>query len=456
MPAFATTTSMPPVCSAVDSMAVSSAAGSVTSASNHSESGPQSAATVASSSGSSPISATRAPRWAARRAASAPIPRAAPVIRTVLPCSGYFAAAIARSLTCDGVRVKAPTGEVVIVVLIAVLLVAGFVLGGTGSSSGGGGTAGARAAAAKVAPIARRVETIRGLRFKHLPKPLIVSPAQTRADSLRDLDKHTTAAERRAATQVLELLGLLKPGVDLRAIEGDVAGEQVAGYYDTRRKRLAIVAGAGTADDVTSEITLAHELDHALDDQRFGVKDIVSAGADDYSSAYTALLEGIATSVMDQYARRYIDPGRALSSAFARAGPALAATKKTPPYLLSSILFSYTAGEKFVNELRRVGHGWKLVNYALGSRPPRSTEQVIHPEKYFVDERPVAVPVSGLSAVLPRGWRRVTGGTVGEFDTDQVLKLGVDSAAAGDAAAGWGGGSYVLWSGGSSRSTLVL
>src|SRR3954469_16829527 len=473
MPALATTTSIPPACSAVVSIAVSSAARWVTSASNQSESGPQSAATAASSSGSSPISATRAPRWAARRAASAPIPRAAPVIRTILPCSGYFAAAIARSLTCDGVRVKAPTGEVVIVGLIAVLLVAGFVLGGTGSSSGGGGTAGwggagaagARAAAAKVAPIARRVERIRGLRFKHLPKPLIVSAAQTLADSLRDLDRHSTPTERRSAAQVLELLGLLKPGVDLRAVEGDVAGEQVAGYYDTRRKRLAIVAGAGAADDVTSEITLAHELDHALDDQRIGVRDLGSTGADDYASAYTALVEGIATSVMDQYARRYIDPSRALSSAFASAGPALASTNKIPPYLLSSILFSYTSGEKFVNELRRVGHGWKLVNYALRKRPPRSTEQVIHPEKYFVDERPAPVPVSGLRALLPRGWKRVAGGMVGEFDTDQLLKLAVPAGEAGDAAAGWGGGSYVLWNApGSascvapcrSRSTLVL
>src|SRR3954468_19944262 len=457
MPALATTTSIPPACSAVVSIAVSSAARSVTSASNQSESGPQSAPPAASSSGSSPIRATRAPRWAARRAASAPIPRAAPVIRTVLPCSGYFAAAIARSLTCDGVRVKAPTGEVVIVGLIAVLLVAGFVLGGTGSSSGGGGTAGARAAAAKVAPIARRVERIRGLRFKHLPKPLIVSAAQTRADSLRDLDRHSTPAERRSAEQVLELLGLLKPGVDLRAVEGDVAGEQVAGYYDTRRKRLAIVAGAGAADDVTSEITLAHELDHALDDQRIGVRDLGSAGADDYASAYTALVEGVATSVMDQYARRYIDPTRALSSAFATAGPALASTKKIPPYLLASILFSYTAGEKFVNELRRVGHGGKLVNYALRSRPPRSTEQVIHPEKYFVDQRPVAVPVSGVRALLARGWKRVAGGTVGEFDTDQILKLSVPAAVASDAAAGWGGGSYTLWSGrGEKQNALVL
>jgi hypothetical protein len=234
--------------------------------------------------------------------------------------------------------------------------------------------------------------------------------------------------------------------VDLRAIQGDVAGEQVAGYYDTKRKRLAIVAGAGAANDVTSEITLAHELDHALDDQTIGLKDVASTGADDAASAYTALVEGVATSVMGEYARRYIDTGRAFSSALSSAGPALASTKNVPPYLLASLLFSYTSGERFVNRLREAAHSWKLVNYALRARPPRTTEQIIHPEKYFVDERAVPVAGSGLGALLPKGWRRAARGTVGEFDTDQLLKLGASDAVAGDAAAGWGGGAYVLWS----------
>jgi hypothetical protein len=309
-------------------------------------------------------------------------------------------------------------------------------------------------------PVGRVIGLVLGLRFKRLPKPLIVTAARTRADALRELDRHSSAVERRTAAQVLELLGLLKPGIDLRAIEGDVAGEQVAGYYDTRRKRLAIVAGSAAADDVASEITLAHELDHALDDQRIGIHDVTSTGADDAATAYDALVEGLATAVMDEYARRFIDPGAALRSAFAAAGPSAAATKKIPPYLLSSILFSYLSGEKFVNRLRSVAHGWKLVNYALRARPPRSTEQVIHPEKYLVDERAVPVAASGLRAFLPRGWKPLARGTVGEFDTDQLLKLGSVDGVAGDAAAGWGGGSYVLWGArgatGRKHSVLVL
>jgi hypothetical protein len=334
----------------------------------------------------------------------------------------------------------------VILAALVALVVGGLAFGGgKKSSSGTDQTAGAKAAAARVAPIARRVETIRALRFKHLPKPLIVTSAQTRRDSLADIDRSGSAADRREAAQVLELLGLLQPGTDLRKVAGEISGGQVAGYYDTRRKRLAIVAGPGAGSGVLSEITLAHELDHALEDQRLGLKDQASSGADDAVSAYTALVEGSATSVMDDYTRRFIDPGAALGSAFSALGPSAASTKSIPPYLMASLLFSYVSGEKFVNRLRDIAHGWKLVNYALQKRTPVSTEQVIHPEKYLVNERPVAVRLRGAPRSVPSGWRRQTGGTIGEFDTDQLLKLGVADVPAGDAAAGWGGGRYELW-----------
>jgi hypothetical protein len=294
-----------------------------------------------------------------------------------------------------------------------------------------------------------------------------VSPAGTRREALADLDRTNPPAERRVNAQVLELLGLVEPGTDLRRVAGDVSGEQVAGYYDTRRKRLAVVSGPGASSGVLSEITLAHELDHALDDQRLGLRDESSTGADDAVSAYSALVEGTATAVMDDYARRFIDPSKALGSAFAALGPSAKASESVPPYVQSSLLFSYLVGERFVNRLRSVAHGWKLVNYALTARPPASTEQVIHPDKYLVGERAVQVRfASRFRSLLPRWWKRRAAGTIGEFDTDQLLKLGVPDGAAGDAAAGWGGGRYEMWgpAGGAdscaapcrSRAALVL
>jgi hypothetical protein len=340
-------------------------------------------------------------------------------------------------------RDKASSPEAVIVVLLVLLVVLGVAFGsGSSSSAGGGDAAGAEAAAARVTPIARRVETIRGLRFKELPKPEIVPPSQARRDALADVDSGDSA-EISAAERTGELLGLLPAGTDLREVTGGIYDEQVLGYYDPHRKRLAIVAGSAAADDVGSEMTLAHELDHALDDQHFDLDRDPPLGTDDASLAFSALVEGTATSVMTDYSTRFISPGASLGSAFSSLLSGAGDTSGIPPYLLKSLLFTYLSGQQFVERLRAVGGDWKLVNYAFGKRPPRSTEQVIHPEKYIVDERPVAVS-------LPRfpGLRTVASGTFGEFDTDQLLRLAVDGAGATEASAGWGGGRYELLSGG--------
>src|SRR3954447_26955805 len=99
------------------------------------------------------------------------------------------------------------------------------------------------AEAASVSTIASRVEVLRGLQFRSRPVPQRVSPAQARREGLEDLDRSYPEARRRADEEVLKLLGLIEPDVDLRSISASVFGEGVAGYYDPRSKRLRIVSG---------------------------------------------------------------------------------------------------------------------------------------------------------------------------------------------------------------------
>jgi hypothetical protein len=47
--------------------------------------------------------------------------------------------------------------------------------------------------------------------------------------------------------------------------------------------------------------------------------------------------------------------------------------------------------------------------------------------------------------LLGREWRRVLSGSLGEFDTRQLLQLGTDTPHANGVAAAWRGGSYELW-----------
>src|SRR3954453_2757753 len=321
------------------------------------------------------------------------------------------------------------TPFIVSFVLLAVLLVAGFAF------DSGGGPAAKRAKAAPATPIStieRRVEQIRDLRFRSLPRPQTVSPAQAKRDGLEDLDRTYTAARRHDDEEVLKLLGLLKPGVDLRKGSGTVFGQGVAGYYDPRTKRLRIVSGAQTRNRVLNEITLAHELTHALEDQHFKL-DLESSSSDDAGLAHLALVEGSATTVMFTYAQRHFSPEQTLGGLLSSLGQD---TGDLPPFVEAQLVFPYVQGKAFVQSLYETGGGtWSLVNSAYRFRPPASTEQILHPDKYLRVEQPDRV----VLRVRPgAGWRRVRAGTWGEWATGQLLGNA-------DAAVGWGGDRYELW-----------
>ena len=69
------------------------------------------------------------------------------------------------------------------------------------------------------------------------------APQQARREGLEDLDRSYPESRRKADEEVLKLLGLIEPDVDLRSISASIFGEGVAGYYDPRSKRLRIVSG---------------------------------------------------------------------------------------------------------------------------------------------------------------------------------------------------------------------
>jgi hypothetical protein len=298
--------------------------------------------------------------------------------------------------------------------------------------------------------VARRVEAIRGLRFRSIPRGREVTPAQAARAGLADFDRSYPPARRRMDQALLERLNLLPPGDDLRREIGSVFRDQVGGYYDPRTKGLALVQGGVTAGAL-GDVVLAHELNHALEDQRFGLRDNGSAAAiDDGSLADTALVEGSATAVMFAYAQRFLDPARALGDLL----PALqssAAGSGLPRYLEDSLTWPYEGGQAFVNRLYARLHGWALVNYALRRRRPASTEQVLHPDKYLADERPLPVaPPPGPGA----GWRLDEQGTLGEWDTRELLRV-ANTSGTDAAAAGWGGGRYALWSRGAAHAVAL-
>jgi len=91
--------------------------------------------------------------------------------------------------------------------------------------------------------------------------------------------------------------------------------------------------------------------------------------------------------------------------------------------------------------------GWEAVSAAYKSLP-KSTEQVMHQEKYAANELPQKVSVRDVSATLGRGWRMADNDVQGEWGCYILLDELLQSAdVSRRAAAGWGGDRYALFTG---------
>ncbi|HEY6463814.1 MAG TPA: hypothetical protein VIY73_26775, partial [Polyangiaceae bacterium] len=106
---------------------------------------------------------------------------------------------------------------------------------------------------------------------------------------------------------------------------------------------------------------------------------------------------------------------------------------EAPPIVQRIAVFPYREGAAFVSDLYRAG-GLGLVDRAFAD-PPRSTEQVLHPEKYLAGDRPVPVP----APVAPEGWTTQSSQVVGELGTGVWLGECMAREAGAEHARGWGG-----------------
>jgi hypothetical protein len=302
----------------------------------------------------------------------------------------------------------------------------------------------------RVAEVARGVERVRELEFERLPPVSLVSAEEAARAGIGELDHYVPPRRQRIEERLLAMLGLLPPDARLRELVGDALTEEVAGYYIPRTGTLALVRGVGL-EGLIGEVTLAHELTHALEDQQFGIEPHGASGfLRDRAVADAAVREGSATLAMVEYVavtQGGVDelPEEVRREVLAQLGEvALPASSGLPRYVREGLVFPYAAGAGFVNRIQGAG-GWGAVDRAFEEVPPLSSEQIMHPRKYEAGERPVRVGLGGYRAALPEGARRVARGDLGEFDTAQFLRDANGRRRSEEAAAGWGGSTFELW-----------
>jgi hypothetical protein len=245
----------------------------------------------------------------------------------------------------------------------------------------------------------------------------------------------------------------------------DFQNSQVAGFYLPQDGRLYVVSRGGGLGPV-EKTTFAHEYTHALQDQHFPL--LQQLGVDkvphgDQDLGQLALIEGDATVSMTFWARDHLSPLELIGLLGASLDPGqLAALNSMPAFLRDSALFPYQAGAQFATTLQLQG-GWDAVN-AVFDRPPDSTEQILHLEKYQRREKPVAVTLpTALAAAMGAGWSLDSEDTLGEFqlgawltDAGGSVPSAQQAVAATTAAAGWGGDRVALLRGPAGAWAVLL
>lgn len=305
-----------------------------------------------------------------------------------------------------------------------------------------------------LASIERGIEELRGI---DTPPPVehnFVDQAGMQERLAEELTDPEVLEQIEHEEALFKLLGVIPQDADLNAIYDSLFGSQVLGLYDPEKEEFFVLGddqSGAESIDIEAQLTYAHEYVHRLQDAKFDLEAMEErADNDDMSIAISALIEGDATSAQTQYMLAnydFLELAELLDSSLA----AQADLPDAPYFIQKGLEFPYTDGAAFVAILLQLGN-FAAVD-AVFVDPPKSTEQVLHAEKYLDKELPIELDIP--DDAMGEEWSIQGENVLGEFFIRTWLEA-LGSENAGAAAAGWGGDAYAIFESESGDSAMAL
>lgn len=258
------------------------------------------------------------------------------------------------------------------------------------------------------------------------------------------IQKEYPAGDLELERKALVKLGLIPADLKMLDLILDLLTEQVMGFYDPHTRMLYI---ADWIPVEAQKAVMAHELMHALQDQHFDLLRFMkrTRGNDDALAARNAIVEGEGLAVMLDYIMKPMGQNFLLIPDVVQMQrfqmPVMESQFKVfagaPAYLKEALLFPYTYGLNFIQAYRRQ-HPWKDVANVY-SDLPKSTEQIIHPEKYMTD-RDEPTPLKAAERDhFAKEWKKTYDNVLGEFTIYLLIRQFTEESLAQRASAGWDG-----------------
>src|SRR5580704_9739060 len=281
-----------------------------------------------------------------------------------------------------------------------------------------------------------------GLPIKSTVKRQITSRAEVESYLKGKFEEDAGAKRMQRDEIVLKKFGLLDHDFALKPFLLALLTEQVEAYYDSKTKTVNML---DWVDIEEQKPVLAHELTHALQDQRVDLDkwndqtpDDVSVNSpgdtdhlakDELDTARDAVVEGQATAVMMDYILKPM--GKSLvkdpeimdfvkqQMSVSDNSPVLA---RAPLLLSESLLFPYREGLSFEQDVW-MDKGQTAAFPGALDRPPTSTCEIMNPREYERKSTPAVPQLPNIHPLVDKLYKPYDIGQVGQLDLLILAKI---------------------------------
>ncbi|WP_433971775.1 hypothetical protein [Tunturiibacter lichenicola] len=299
------------------------------------------------------------------------------------------------------------------------------------------------------------------LPIDHSVKRKLISRDEVTHYLKEKFDEDEGAKRMERSEIVLKKFGLLDQDFHLRPFLLSLLTEQIAGFYDNKTKTVNLL---DWIEPDEQKPVLAHELTHALQDQKIGLtkwsdvslsdtsKDVQDDNrhlqVDEADTARTAVAEGQAMAVFIDYTLR--STGKTLADApdlSERLKEQVTDTSGSPimaraPLLLQqSLMFPYSEGLTFEQAIL-IKAGKEAAFAGVLANPPSSSFEIIHPNAYMAHAPVPVVRLPDIHPLLDPEYVPYDIGVMGELDVRIVAELFGGRELATALAPEWNGGVY--------------
>jgi hypothetical protein len=316
---------------------------------------------------------------------------------------------------------------------------------------------------ASIPPILQFASEDTKLPIKHQVKPHLTTRTEVEKYLLEKMKDDKDAKRMERSEIVLKKFGLIDADFHLQSFLVKLLDEQIAAYYDSKTKTVNLLDWIAPE---TQKPVLAHELTHALQDQRVNLDKWQSQTSDDLSHSYAEDRKHVATDE-DDTAREAVLEGQAMAvfvdyslapahRSLRTSSPDLVDSlldnmsddgdspvlSRAPLLLQESLLFPYKDGLKFEATLVADSKIPAVAYANVLDRPPSSSYEIMNPHAYEQQAKVPLLNMPDIHPIVDAQYNPYDIGVMGELDVRILAELFGGTQVAAELTPAWDGGIY--------------